>query len=234
MNIEHEIAGTTAVVFGATGNVGWGVARALLDRGARVIAPIRSSASAASLEASLGGQTRLHVVVGDPSTLDGARELARLAAEHGAVDHVVASMGPWWQKGRIVDQPEAEYRAVMQQSLDCHVFAAQAFLPGLAPRKNATYTIITGAGAKMSIPGTGLLVVAASGLLGLARMLRAEHADDEVRVNEVMIATRVERAARPGVVPSEQFGAAIGNLLQSGVRGQQLEFQTLERFGAAR
>jgi len=165
--------------------------------------------------------------VGDPSSLEGARDLAaRIARDHGSVDHVMASMGPWWQKGRTVDQPETEYRAVMRSSLDCHVFAAQAFLPSLAGREGATYTIITGAGAQMSIPGTGLLVIAASGLLGLSRMLRAEHAADAVRVNEVMIMVRVERAPRQGVVPAAEFGAAVGRLLQSSVRGQQIEFRS--------
>lgn len=232
MNIEQAIEGTTAVVLGGTGHVGWGVAKALLARGVKVIAPTRAADSLEPLAASLGGHPRLHLVVGDMSTLDGARDLtARVARDHGPVDHVVASMGPWWQKGRIIDQPEPEYRAVMRASLDCHVFAAQAFLPSLVAREGATYTIITGAGALMSLPDTGLLVVALSGLLGLSRMLRAEHAGDAVRVNEVMIATRVERAPRQGVVPAEDFGVAMGRLLQSGVRGQQLEFRTLERFG---
>jgi 3-oxoacyl-[acyl-carrier protein] reductase len=235
MNIEQEIEGKTAVVFGTTGNVGWGVARALLGRGVKVVAPIRSPGAASDLAASLGGARGLHPLVGDLSSLEGARDLAaRTARAHGPVDHVVASMGPWWQKGRTIDQPEAEYRAVMQASLDCHVFAAQAFLPSLVGREGATYTIITGAGAQMSIPGTGLLVVAVSGLLGLSRMLRAEHAGDAVRVNEVMIMVRVERAPRQGVVPAEDFGEAMGRLLQSGVRGQQLEFRTLEGFGRSR
>jgi NAD(P)-dependent dehydrogenase (short-subunit alcohol dehydrogenase family) len=235
MKIEQEIEGRSAVIFGSTGNVGWGVAKALLSRGVKVIAPIRSADAAPGLLASLGDSPRFHPLVGDPSSFEGARDLAaRVARDHGPVDHVVASMGPWWQKGRILDQPESEYRAVMRASLDCHVFAAQAFLPSLAGREGATYTIITGAGAQMSIPGTGLLVVAVSGVLGLSRMLRAEHASDAVRVNEVMIMVRVERAPRQGVVPAEDFGAATARLMQSGVRGQQLEFRALEGFGLSR
>lgn len=235
MNIEQEIEGSTAVVFGCTGNVGWGVARVLLDRGLTVVAPTRSPDGFEALGASLGSHPRLHPVVGDPSSLEGARDLAaRIARDHGPVDHVMASMGPWWQKGSTVDQPESEYRAVMRSRLDCHVFAAQAFLPSLAGREGATYTIITGAAAQMSIPGTGLLVIAASGLLGLSRMLRAEHHADVLRVNEVMIMVRVERDPRQGVVPAAEFGAAVARLVQSGVRGQQLEFHSLERFGLSR
>ena len=225
------LEGSLAVVFGTTGNVGWGVARALLARGVRVVAPIRDEAARADLVASLGDPPTLHVLVGDPSTLDGAHALAAaIETTHGNVAHVVASIGPWWQKGRIVDQPEDEYRAVLRASLDAHVFAAQAFLARIEGRAGATYTIITGAGARMTLPGTGLLVIALSGLLGLSRMLRAEHAADPVRINEVMIMTRIERAARPGVVPAESFGEGLAVLLASERRGQQLEFRTLERF----
>jgi hypothetical protein len=36
------------------------------------------------------------------------------------------------------------------------------------------------------------------------------------------------------VVPAEDFGAATARLMQSGVRGQQLEFRALEGFGISR
>ncbi len=137
---------------------------------------------------------------------------------------MVASLGSWWQKGDVVDQTAAEYADVRAASLDAQVHTAMAFLPVLRPRPGSTYTLITGAGGHMSLPGTGLLVVAVSGVFGLSRMLRQEHAQEEVRVNEVLIRTRIERAARAGVTPAVDFGKAMTEMLAGDARSAVLHF----------
>jgi NAD(P)-dependent dehydrogenase (short-subunit alcohol dehydrogenase family) len=218
------LAGQRAVVTGVTGNVGWGVAKALLERGASVVAVTRGSQSVAAVVQSLGSHPKLHVEVGDLSHAEGAMALGERIAKDGPIDHVVASLGAWWQKGPIVEQTAAEYQQVRASSLDAQVFAAMALLPRLRQREGATYTLVTGAGGHMTLPSTGLLVVAVSGVFGLSRMLRAEHAQDAARVNEVLIKARIEREARPGVVPALNFGAAVASLLAGTVRSAVVEF----------
>lgn len=221
-------------MFGASGNVGWGAAQAFLAKGARVIVPTRSAKQAASLPAALGAPERTFAPQLDVSTPEGAAELATYVRERfGACQHVFASMGPWWQGGPIVEQDADEYRKVMRNSLDCQVFAAQALLPGMRDSGGASYTIVTGAGGQATIPGTGLLVIAVSGVFGLSRMLRAEHARDAVRINELLIHARIERAARPGVIPAQQFGEAAVALAESEIRGQVLRYDDPIRFAAA-
>lgn len=228
-----QIEDSTVVVLGGTGNVGWGAARALLARGARVLAVTRSPEQAHSLPASLGAPERVQAVVGDLSTPEGARALADELAARGGYHHVFASMGPWWQGGPIVEQSGEAYREVMRSNLDCHVFAAQALLPAIRGRVGASYTIVTGQGGHMTLPGTGLLVIAVSGVFGLSRMLRAEHAADPVRVNELLINTRIERAPRPGVVTADEFGAAAVAIAASDLRGQILTYESPTQFAAA-
>jgi NAD(P)-dependent dehydrogenase (short-subunit alcohol dehydrogenase family) len=218
------LSGQRAVVTGVTGNVGWGVAKALLARGVSVVAVMRSAASTQAVVESLGSHPQLHVEVGDLSHADGAMALGERIARGGPVDHVVASLGAWWQKGPIVEQTAAEYQQVRAGSLDAQVFAAMTFLPRLRQRQGATYTLVTGAGGHMTLPSTGLLVVAVSGVFGLSRMLRAEHAQDAVRVNEVLIKARIERQGRQGVVPAAEFGAAVAGLLADTTRGAVAEF----------
>lgn len=228
-----KLTDSTAVVLGATGNVGWGAARAFLKRGARVVAVTRSPEHAAGLPASLGAPDRVTALVADMSTPEGARALAdQLAERGGTIDHVFASMGPWWQKGPIVEQTGEEFRRVMRDNLDCHVFAAQALIPAIRHRAGASYTIVTGQGGHMSIPGTGMLVIAVNGVFGLSRMLRAEHAGDPVRVNELLIRARVERAPRAGVVPADRFGDAAAAIAEMDIRGQVLRYDTPEQFDA--
>lgn len=223
---------STVLVFGVTGNVGYGAARALLAAGARVIAVTRSHEQAQALPGLLGAPERTQAVVGDLGTPEGAEAVARELQALGGYDHVFASMGPWWQKGPIVEQSGAEYRAVLRANLDPHVFAAQALLPAIRGRAGASYTIVTGQGGHETIPGTGLLVIAVSGVFGLSRMLQAEHAGDPVRVNELLIRARVERAPRPGVVPAERFGAAAVTIAGSQLRGQVLTYDSPEQFAA--
>lgn len=225
------LANSTAVVLGATGNVGWGAARAFLKHGARVVAVSRNADQARELPAQLGAPDRVIGLAADMSTPEGARALAEtLAARDIAFDHVFASMGPWWQKGPIVEQTGEEFRKVMRDNLDCHVFAAQALLPVLRHRPGASYTLVTGQGGHADIPGTGLLVVALGGVFALSRMLRAEHAKDPVRVNELLIRARIERAPRPGVTPSERFGESATTIAASTLRGQILRYDSPEQF----
>jgi NAD(P)-dependent dehydrogenase (short-subunit alcohol dehydrogenase family) len=120
----------------------------------------------------------------------------------------------------------------MRANLDCHVFAAQALLPPIRRRAGASYTIVTGQGGHADIPGTGLLVVALGGVFALSRMLRAEHAADPVRVNELLISARVERSPRPGVVPADEFGAVAAAIAESEVRGQVLGYESPAQFAA--
>jgi len=223
----------TALVLGATGNVGWGAARAFLARGDRLIVVSRDAERAATLPAELGAPERVTALVADLGDPESARGLAEAIAARGLeYDHVFASMGPWWQQGPIVERSVAEYREVMRANLDCHVFAAQALLPPIRQRPGSSYTIVTGQGGHATIPGTGLLVIAVNGVFGLSRMLRAEHAHDAVRVNELLIRARIERAPRGGVVPAERFGAAAVAIAHGDVRGQVLPYDSPERFDA--
>ncbi len=228
-----HIKDSTVVVLGGTGNVGWGAARALLGQGARVFAVTRSPEQAQTLPTSLGAPERVQAVVGDLGTPEGARALADELAARGGYHHVFASMGPWWQGGPIVEQSGEAYREVMRSNLDCHVFAAQALLPPIRGRAGASYTIVTGQGGHMTIPGTGLLVVAVSGVFGLSRMLRAAHAPDPVRVNELLISARIERAPRAGVVTADDFGAAAVTIAESDLRGRVLPYESPQQFAAA-
>jgi hypothetical protein len=75
------------------------------------------------------------------------------------------------------------------------------------------------AGEASNMPGAGLLIVAVSAQLALSRMLRVELAHEPFRLNEVRIATRVERAPRPGVVPAREAGTTFLEVLGGEARG---------------
>lgn len=216
---------TTALVFGASGNVGHGAATAFLDAGATVIAPTRTAAGAEALRADFAGRD-LRPLLGDISDPQDAPRLRdAILAAHGPVDHVLVSLGSWWQGGALAGQDPAAWTQVRRMLLDGHIHAAALFLPLLAGRPSASYTVVTGMGAHHHLPGTSLLFVATQGVLGLSRVLRDEHRDGPVRVNELLIGARIEKTPRPGVIPSATFGqAAVAIASHAEVRGQVLRY----------
>ncbi len=217
------LEGKRVVVFGASGNVGHGAAHAMLDAGARVVAPTRTEGGARALEETFSGRA-FEAVVGDISDPQRAPELAERVAAGGAIDHVFVSLGPWWQGGRVADQDPAQWTRVRAMLLDGHVHAATLFLPLLEAHGGGSYTIVTGMGAHHPMPGTSLLFIATGGVLSLSKVLRTEHEGATVRVNELLISARIEKTPRAGVVPSATFGEAAVAIATGSVSGQVVKY----------
>jgi len=229
----NELNGKTAVVFGATGNVGHGAAEGFVAAGAKVVAPSRTAEGANQLERTFAGRS-LAPIVGDISDPDDAKRLHETILErHAPVDHVFVALGPWWQEGSVSGQPPKAWAEVRRMLLDGHVHAASLFLPPLSRREATSYTIVTGAAAKQYIPNTSLLFVATNGVLALSKVIREEHASDAVRVNELLIETRIEKQARPGVVPSAAFGEAVVDIATADVRGEVLRYDSPQQFSTS-
>ncbi|MBL8953091.1 MAG: SDR family oxidoreductase [Myxococcaceae bacterium] len=212
------------LVLGATGNVGHGVAAAVAEAGATPIVISRDKERAKQLGALF---PTAQVLVGDVSD---AADADRLGREVGAVDHVLVSSGGWWQKGPFVRQPAVEYDEARRMLLDAQVHAARVFLPRTA--ETGSFTLVTGVGATLTIPNASMLAIATAGVLALSRSLRLEQRAGP-RVNELRIASRIERAPRPGVVPSIAFGRAVLKLFTSTTRGAIIGFDRPESFDPA-
>ena len=221
--MDRDLSNQRVLVLGTTGNVGHGIAAAMLDAGATVLAPTRSPRRAQQLETIFANQA-LEPLVGDISDPRGAERLAEEIAARGPVDHVIASLGSWWQGGSVASQDPAQWARVRAMLLDGHVHAAELLLPLLHGRPGASYTIITGMGAHHPMPGTSLLFVATGAVLSLSKVLRAEYETGPVRVNELLISTRVEKQPRPGVTPSKVLGEAVVTLAGSSRRGEIVAF----------
>lgn len=220
--------GGRILVLGASGTLGSGITQAALAAGLRPVLVTRSEESAARLRAEHDPEVTA-VVVGEPGTPAGADGLAARLREAGRIDHVVASMGGWWQDGALTDQSGAEWERVRASLLDSHVHAARALLP-LVPVEGGTYTVLTGAGAE-GVARTSLLTVALGGTLALSRLLRhdpAEHGGR--RVNELRISVRVEREPRDGVAAARDLGECLLRVLASDARGAVVPFDGPDGF----
>jgi NAD(P)-dependent dehydrogenase (short-subunit alcohol dehydrogenase family) len=223
---DGALAGRAALVAGGAGEVGEGIVRVLLRRGARVLVPSRSADRLEALRRRLdrpsGG--RLATVVGDIGTESGASALldrARDTVER--LDAVVASLGGWWSGPPLTEVALADWDRIIHANLTTHLLAARAFLPAIADVEGASYTFINGSGAREPVAGSGPANVAAAGTSMLQEVLALEHRDRPVRVNTLLIRTPVMTRSRergePDWVDAEEVGNAVADLVAGGPDG---------------
>lgn len=206
-------------VTGATGNVGFGTARAARKAGAMVVAPVRASAAVQRVRQDLGDEG-VFVPVVDTTDEASLRSVVDDAVRRfGQLDAVFAPMGAWWHGGASLDQPPHVFRQLLQTFVEAQWLLVKATAPALRASKGS-YTLVCGtAGGGGHIPGSGLMAAAVSGQWGLSRVLREELIHEPFRFNELRISCRIERHARLGVVTAEEAGQDFLALFSGNERG---------------
>lgn len=215
-----DLSGAVVLVTGATGQVGWGAARAAADAGAELILPTRSMRGASALRADFPAA---EVVVTDLSAPGASSALAAVLDRSGRLDHVVAPLGSWWQGGTSIDQDANELDELLATYVSAQFRLLRASA-SLLREAAGSYTLVTGAAGEMLIPGAGLLVVAVRAQYALADVLREELRSDRIRFNEFRIMTRIERSSRPGVITSREAGDAFVDVLTGAARSELVRY----------
>ncbi len=92
------------LVAGGAGEVGEGITRQLIAAGATVVVPSRSLNKLEQLKTQVDHPDQLIVKVTDVSSLEAVERLRdELKIDLGHIDHVVASLGGWWQGQPLTD-----------------------------------------------------------------------------------------------------------------------------------
>jgi len=182
MNAKSK-AHPTAIVTGASSGIGLGIARALLERGYRVVANSRTISKSKDLEASAD----LVLVDGDIGKKDTAIRVADAAIRHyGNIDLLVNSAGIYIPKPFTEYTPE-DFEMMISTNVAGYFFITQQAVAQMRKQKSghivSISTVLTDqplAGAPISLP-----VITKSTIPAFSRALAMEYVGDGIRVNTI-------------------------------------------------
>jgi len=164
-----ELAGSKALLTGATGGLGRAIAEALASRGASIALSSRKAAELAALAAGLPGEGHRTLV----SDLSEAGAAEKLAAEAGEVDILVANAGlPG--TGRLPDYTSERMVGTLRVNLEAPMLLARALEPQMVERGRGHMVFISSLSGKSATPLSSVYNATKFGLRGFALGLRAD------------------------------------------------------------
>jgi NAD(P)-dependent dehydrogenase (short-subunit alcohol dehydrogenase family) len=176
------IAGSTALVTGATSGIGREIALQLAARGAEVVVHGRSAERGAKtvheIEKS-GGKARF--VAAD---LNDGDDVRRLAAEAGPVDILINNAGIY-RFGGTADTDDAAFDEHVNVNLRAPYILVQQLVPAMAARGGGAVVNLSTVAASVPAQGAGIYGASKAGLELLTRVWADEFGKSGVRVNAV-------------------------------------------------
>jgi len=185
---SNELSGKVAIVTGAGRNIGRAIALALADGGAFVVVNARSNRAEAEavvreIEAA-GGKALVHI--GDVADAADVQSMADVAEKQfGRLDILVNNAALRREKP-FAEMSYAEWREILDVTLDGAFHCAKACLPGLRRSGAGTIVNIGGLSAHTGASNRAHVVTAKAGLIGFTRALAHDLASDGITVNCVV------------------------------------------------
>ena len=166
---------------GGSRGIGFAIAEAFLDAGARVAVNGKTEQSVSAAIDRLGGGERLVAAPGDIGTVPGCESAVKTANDaFDGLDVLVNSAGIG--SGRpIEDSDEAMWDAHVDVNLKGTFFCCRAALPALRKSNGNIVNIASDAGL-MGVPGITVYCASKGGVVNMTRAMALEVAPD-VRVN---------------------------------------------------
>jgi 3-oxoacyl-[acyl-carrier protein] reductase len=199
--LRIDLGGRTALVTGASGELGRTIARTLGACGADVaLHYFQGRDRALALErdiAALG--VRCTVVQGDVSSADSVRAMKRVVdAALGPVDVLVLNAVSQYRWQPVLEQPIEDFASQYRSSVAHSVLLTQAFVPAMIERGHGRVIGINTECAMQGFEQQGAYVSGKRGMDGVLRVLAKEVGRHQITVNQVA----------PGWMVSDKFRAA--------------------------
>jgi NAD(P)-dependent dehydrogenase (short-subunit alcohol dehydrogenase family) len=183
-----RLAGKTALVTGASRNIGRAVALAFAAEGADLVLNTRvnrEELEAVAAECRKSGVRAVPVLadVADPAAVEAM--VGRGLAELGAIDVLVCNAAIRPHKA-LTDTSLEEWHRVLAVNLHSAFYLARALVPAMKERRRGSIIALGGQSSITGRPNTAAVTAAKTGLLGLVRALAAELGPFGIRVNMVV------------------------------------------------
>ena len=184
MKMPFTLENETALITGGGTGIGLGIARCMVQNGARVVLVGRREEPLAKACADLGGQASF--VAADITRLDAAAELVATATKvaQSPISILVNNAGTHLKKFAEDTTPED-----FQNVLTTHVLAAHALtraaIPGMLANGHGSILFTSSMAAFMGVPQVMAYAAAKSAYFGMVSTLSAELSAKGVRVNAI-------------------------------------------------
>jgi NAD(P)-dependent dehydrogenase (short-subunit alcohol dehydrogenase family) len=176
------LAGSTALVTGATSGIGREIALELAQRGAEIVVHGRSAERGAKTVRDIenaGGRARF--VAAD---LNDANDVRRLVTEAGPVDILINNAGIY-KFGATPDVDDATFDEHVNVNLRAPYILVQQLVPGMVARGGGAVVNVSTLAASVPTTGAGIYGATKAGLEQLTRVWADEFGRSGVRVNAV-------------------------------------------------
>jgi 3-oxoacyl-[acyl-carrier protein] reductase len=226
--MSQELAGKVAIVTGAGRNIGRAIALSLADAGAAVLVNARGNRDEAEAVAreieQAGGRALVHL--GDVADARAVQAMADAAqARFGGIDILVNNAALRREKP-FVDMDHAEWRAILDVTLDGAFHAVKACLPALRESKAGSIVNIGGLSAHTGAANRAHVVTAKAGLVGFTRALAHDLASFGITANCVV--PGLIGTPRPKDSPEPAHHLTHGTI--TGARGRPEDVAATVRF----
>jgi 3-oxoacyl-[acyl-carrier protein] reductase len=176
-----DLTGKTALVTGASGGLGGGIARALNGQGATVALSGTRRDVLEALAAELGGRT--HVLPCDLADKDAVEGLVLKAEEAmGQLDILVANAGIT-KDSLLVQLSDEQWEQVININLTATFRLARAAIKGMMRRRYGRVIGITSVVGVTGNAGQANYAAAKAGMIGMMKSIAAEYAKRGVTAN---------------------------------------------------
>ncbi len=219
-----RLEGKTALITGASRNIGRQIALTFAREGADLVLNTRSSQeeleSVAAQCRELGVNT--HTVLGDVSDPERVSQMVQEGINAlGKIDVLVNNVAIRPHRP-VLEVSNEEWHQVFATNLDSAFYLIKAVLPGMMERRVGSIIALGGQSAITGRPETATVTAAKSGLLGLMRAVAAEMAPHNIRANMVNPGSTDTQRLNPDWYPEFQtVERGSGEHVQSLPMGRQ-------------
>jgi 3-oxoacyl-[acyl-carrier protein] reductase len=177
-----------AVITGGARGIGFGIARRLIDSGAKVSLWDVQDDLLKEATAALGAKSHsVKVDITDFAALQAA--VAKVEKEVGPISILVNSAGITGNNDTLEDYDIALWRQVVEVNLNGTFYVNKAVIPGMKARNYGRIVNISSVAGKEGNPNLSAYSAAKAGVLGLVKSLGKELAKFDIAVNAITPAT---------------------------------------------